>query len=381
MTVLYQAPRLLFFLLTAYVIYVAWGDWTAGGNSWKQGDWLINSIETTVRRGYLGSVLIQSAEVLGLSPVTLVVILQTAMVAGSAILIALAIWPMVPRYTLWLLVIGPGFFLRFWALDVQGGLRKETIAFFGFSILLYAALRAGRAGGLAWLASVLLSVALIGHEGVVFLVPFFFACLYMMAEAGRLGRSNALAMAGLVAAASLAAVGMAVLFRNVVDHILVCQPLLEAGEAATICDGAIKALETPLSEFVHTTFWMALSPRVLSFATLVVLNSAFVIAIGGYLIGWRRFALPFLASAFLFLPLFIVAVDWGRWVSFHNTAVVFVLLMALGLGQVTRLRDSEMPAWAFAGLLAFTLIWGFSHFLDVLWGGPVRAVLQGAGAA
>ena len=94
MAIFYQLPRLLFFGLTAYVIYVAWGDWAVGGNSWKQGDWLINSLEATVRRGILGSALIQGAEAFGLSPVTLVVILQTVLVAGSAVLIALVIWPM-----------------------------------------------------------------------------------------------------------------------------------------------------------------------------------------------------------------------------------------------------------------------------------------------
>ena len=47
---LHLAPQLLFALLVGYVVYEAWTDLATGGNSWKQGDWLINSLETTVRR-------------------------------------------------------------------------------------------------------------------------------------------------------------------------------------------------------------------------------------------------------------------------------------------------------------------------------------------
>lgn len=368
MRALYLAPRILFFLLAGYVILEAWNDLAAGGNSWKQGDWLINSLEAPIRRGLLGNVLIESAAALGISPVLLVVVVQTALVAGSAILIALALWRMTPRYSLWLLVIAPGFFLRFWALDTQGGLRKETIAFFAFALLLFAVVRVPSGRVLPWLASAVFSVAVIGHEGMVFLAPFFLAGLYIMHRAGALGRGDTLLMSGLVAATCLAAVAMALILRNA-DYLAVCRPLLEQGVDEAMCDGAIKALEIPLSKYVKTTFWMALSWRMVSFLTLVVLNSAFMLVLGGYLMDFRSFARPYLASTLLFVPLFIVAVDWGRWVSFHTTASVFVLLMALWYGIPRAGKGSEVPPLVFAGLLLFTLFWGFSHFLDVLWGG------------
>src|SRR6056297_4058100 len=104
MRAFFLIPQFLFFLLAGYVVFEAWNDLAAGGNPWKQGDWLINSIDTMIRRGLLGNAIIYSADALNVSPVFLVVILQSALITGSALLICVALWRMVPRYTLWLLV-------------------------------------------------------------------------------------------------------------------------------------------------------------------------------------------------------------------------------------------------------------------------------------
>ena len=199
-----------------------------------------------------------------------------------------------------------------------------------------------------------------------------------MQRAGHLTRPDVFLTGGLIVSTCLAAIGLALVFRNAADYLEVCRPLLEQGVQEGICDGAIKALEIPLSQYVETTFWMALSPRGLSFALLVLLNTAFMLILGGYLMDLRTFARPYMASALLFFPLFVVAVDWGRWVSFHTTASIFVLLIGLFYGVPKPASGREIPVPVFAGLLVFSLLWGFSHFLNVLWGGLVWAMVQGA---
>ena len=365
-------PPLLFFVCLVIVILAAFGDLAAGGNSWKQGDWLINNEAGFIRRGVFGSALLDLSALLGMNPVRLVVYLQVALVLAVAGLTWAALRRLQPRATLWLLLIGPGFFLRFWALDLQGGLRKELIAFLALALLLFAATRAGGARALALLATVIYLVSIVAHEANIFLAPFFLACLYLMSRDGQMPARYVWATAGLTGLVAVATVLSAFLFRTISDHGPVCAPLLEVGVGAAMCDGAIAALERPLSGYIETTMGMIRPPRGLSFATLALLNTVFVIAVSGYLVGLRRFAMPFILSALPFFPLFVVAVDWGRWVSLHTTACIFVLLVALARDQVAHARQSEMPAFALLGLTLFTVFWGFSHFLDVLWGGFAR---------
>lgn len=374
-------PPLLFLVFTAIVVQAAFADLAGGGNSWKQGDWLINNENGFIRRGVFGSALLDLAAVLGMNPVRLVVYLQVALVLAVAGLTWAALQRLQPRATLWLLLIGPGFFLRFWALDLQGGLRKELIAFLALALLLFAATRSGGGRVLALLATVIYLVSIVAHEANIFLAPFVLACLYLMSRDGQMPARDVWGAAGLTGLVAVATVLSAFLFRTISDHSPVCAPLLEAGVAPSMCEGAIAALERPLSGYIETTMGMILPPRGLSFAMLALLNTAFVIAVGGYLVGLRRFAVPFILSALPFFPLFVVAVDWGRWVSLHTTACVFVLLVALARDRVAGARRTEMPALALLGLTLFTVFWGFSHFLDVLWGGFARPLFGlGTGA-
>lgn len=368
-------PQLLFLACTAIVVAAAFVDLAGGGNSWKQGDWLINNDGGFIRRGVFGSALLDVAALLGMNPVRLVVFLQVGLVLAVAGLTWAAVQRLQPRATLWLLLIGPGFFVRFWALDLQGGLRKELIAFLALALLAFAATRVGSGRVLALLATVIYLISIVAHEANIFLAPFVLACLYLMSRDGQMPTRDVWGAVGLTGLVAGATVLSAFLFRTISDHTPVCAPLLEVGVAPAMCDGAIAALERPLSGYIETTMGMILPPRGLSFATLALLNTAFVIAVGSYLVGLRRFAVPFILSALMFFPLFVVAVDWGRWVSLHTTACVFVLLVALARGQVAGARQTEMPALAMLGLTLFTVFWGFSHFLDVLWGGFARLLV------
>ncbi len=366
---MFSLPAFIFLGLIAWVLAGAAQDLAAGGNSWKQGDWLINSDEITIRRGLVGSAILALARLTALNPVLLTVLIQSALVVLTAALTSVAIARSRHHVLLWLLVLCPGFFVSFWALDIQGGLRKELIVFLAFAVLLFGASRPDFAKIWAYLSAIIFALGVLGHEGNVLFAPFFGLCYYQIARQDRLTRADLAALAGIIGIACLTAIMAAILFRNVDDHMAVCRPVLAMGVDPAFCAGAIQALEIPLSDFMRTTFWMFFSPKVLSFALLYGLTIGFVIVIGGMLFDRKAFIITYAVSALAFAPLYAVAVDWGRWVSFHTTAVIFTMLILLAVGHAAQ-KAPRVPAIpVYLGLLIYPLVWGFSHFVDVIWGG------------
>ena len=56
-------------------------DYIAGGNSWKQGDWLINNAAGSIRRGPLGSFIISIDDLVDSNPLFVVSVIQIALLA------------------------------------------------------------------------------------------------------------------------------------------------------------------------------------------------------------------------------------------------------------------------------------------------------------
>lgn len=374
----YSVPKFLIWIFSSYIVLLAFQDFQLGGDSWKQGDWLINSVDTTIRRGMMGSLILRVSETFSLNPVLVVVVVQVSLVIATVGLITLSVQRLQPQATIWLLILSPGFFVSFWSLDDQGGLRKELITFLAFAILLFATSRPTPNRILAYVSALVYGLAVISHEGNLFFAPFFAFCYYLLLSKTAITKPDFIGLLAIVACACLTTLIIAFSFDTVVDYMRVCQPVLDAGAGADMCEGAIKALEIPLKEYMTATFWMFFSPKVLSFTLLYVLSSVLVLITGTHLVGGGRlFIRAYIGSAFLFLPLYVVAVDWGRWVSFHTSAVIFTLLIALSLGFPKTASTEEMPLRSFQLVLVCSLVWGFSHFLDVLWGGMAWKTLQG----
>ncbi|WP_425084671.1 hypothetical protein [Ruegeria profundi] len=373
---IYSIPMLLIWGFTLFIALTAYQDFLLGGNSWKQGDWLINSIEITIRRGMMGSMLLKVAQGLSIDVLLLVVVVQVGLLLATVGLTTVALKRKCSPSTLWLLILSPGFFIGFWALDSQGGLRKELISFFAFALMLFAASQHTPNKFLIYFSAVVFGFATISHEGNLFFAPFFAFCFWLARSRLVISRLDFVALLGIIGSACLIAVLIAFAVGELTDYMAVCQPILNAGVSAEMCEGAIKALEIPLSEYMTATFWVLFSSKIFSFALLYALTAVSILVIGSYLIGGRIFVRAYIASAFLFLPLYVVALDWGRWVSWHTTAVVFTLLIAISFGVQKRANAQEMPIRMFSVLLVFNVVWGFSHFVDVIWGGIAWKTLK-----
>ncbi|KPF43119.1 hypothetical protein [Rhizobium sp. AAP43] len=349
-----------------------WNDYRTGGNNWKQGDWLISSLNEPIRRGPFGSALITVSDMLAISPLTLTFVLQLLLLGLLLIVTALIFRALVRRDRVYLLLlISPGFYLVFWAADPQGSLRKELLAFCAMGLVLTYPLY--RSKVVVLLGCLLFVIAAIGHELNVLLYPAFVAVTAIIGT-GAKSRRFFVVCGLLVSIGSVAALGYAITFSRVADVATICAPLLERGLSAEICKGAIGFLNQ------GTDAATALASEKMSTGSIVGFFAAGYLAallpIVFFISRLARPGLPALAlmlTALPILPLYIVAVDWGRWISLHITSAVFILT---ALGLTGRLAITKRISDA--GIIIFTLaavLLTPNHETGLVIGGVVRRVV------
>lgn len=348
----------LYAIATACIAFNLLHDYSIGGHDWKQADWLINNESGLVRRGFVGSLLLSVSDLTSADLLALTIGLQLVLlllVVGVTVLAAVRVGL---SDRLALLLMSPGFFVVFWAGDPSASLRKEIFVFGAFAILALAAGSQGRSGGWLFLAVLLFGISVTAHEGMIFFLPAFLIALHYCLDE-KIDKFYGSVMGG---AAVLAIVPFLVnlAFPKIDDSFLVCQPLLERGFSLRICDGAISSLTRSLSDEIGRT-----SLLFLSFAPFKLAISVGLVAlpIGVFLYGVsglsvRVIALVMLVAVISFLPLYLVAIDWGRWLSFQCTAVTFLALILRAKGVIVESRSSLSGA-TFMAMFLFVILFGF----------------------
>lgn len=350
-------------------------DYLSGGNEWKQGDWLINSSLVEVRRALAGDFILGLSDLTGISPLLGAVVLQAFCFALLGIFLLVVLRRVSADPLMCFLLITPAFFPLFWTSDPQGGMRKEMLIYVAFSFLIYAALWPG--GRRLWLGAsvVFFGLGVFVHEAMVLFLPAYWICLLALMRAGHLTRGSTAGLGALAAALCGAALLLvAQVATTVPDHRLICAPLTERGLPAEICSGAIAWLEIGFAE----------NSAVIAFRTagdtLPKLVLSYALSLGAlFFFLWhsdapRRIYGLVLLMGLPFLPLYPLGVDWGRWLNFHVTSVVFLLVLLLATGQMTLVRAPRLGALALVS--ASYLFWGIAHVELFRLNGPVQEVMR-----
>lgn len=354
-----------------YMYYCLFVDYATGGDSWKQGDWLINEINGPIRRGLFGSALIYVSDALGASPLTLLILLQAAIVTLIFAVLGLAALDLKAPDKLLLILLSPGFVIFFWFNDPLGSLRKELLTYLAFVPLVVAALR-GRGGYMAYgLSTIAYGVAMSAHEGNVFFLPFLCTAMWLVmpAEAGIRLRLGLLSIPCLVAFVG----GLyASLYTHVADYSVLCAPLIERGLDPSICDGAIAYVET-LPENSRMDWTGLFSTH---FRNFLLIYAACLISFRVLVQGSPRaelWSFAVIASGLVIAPLFVLAGDYGRWLGFHVSSLVFIALICLLKWRPTWLYEPPMRL-DFAAVLAMSLLIGVKHVPGEMTDGPLVKV-------
>ena len=349
-----------------YVLYQLFVDFSLGGNSWKQGDWLINEISGPIRRGLLGSAILLFSDVVGLSPLLILISMQALFVTLIFTVVGVAALRLGIPDKLLLLLISPGFLILFWFNDPQGSVRKELLVYLAFLPLVVAALR-NRGIPIAYVLScIAYAMAVFAHEGTVFFLPFLWLAIFLVLPPNS---STQIRIAAMAVPSILAIVAglYAAMNTHLPDTNQICAEVMQRGLDPAICDGAIDYLE-------HTPEEARMEPgRLLSahFPSFVLIYAACLLSFRVVLQGSDRVGLWFIAvvsSGLAFLPLYVLAGDWGRWLNYHISSLTFVLLIFLLKRRPAWLYDAPQQM-GYVCLLAVSLVVGVNHSPGEMIGG------------
>lgn len=321
-----------------------------GGNGWKTGDWLINYSAGFVRRGLTGSFFLTVSD-FGLPLLWLTYATQISIYA-LIITTVLTLYQRTKRSLFWLLILFSPAFLLFSFYDIQGGFRKEILVFavFAFFCLMYAN-KSVTPLKLA-LISVAYSIAALSHELTVFTLPFFFYLTYASAKESLISRRTAIVY-GLILATSSAVILLLASLNKGNESLAqaICQSLIDRSLDPNICQGAISALSADTGSAQRGVF-NGLGYK--SIFTPVLLGLALVPL--SFTTWWNKERIILLAASLaIIIPLFVVAVDWGRWIY-----IVIFMFFCLALASEVNIKHAYRRIFVVVGLIYLTT-WSIPH--------------------
>ena len=327
-------------------------------SGWTVGEWLIDYSDGFVRRGLFGSAINQIAASFDLEHLLVakaaIALFHLIFVVSSSCLFLLA-----PRTPANVLVYGSPAFLLF-AIDAEGALRKEILmlGLFASFLLLYRALPRHRLA-LSWIFAAVIPVLVLIHEGLFFFVPFLFAGLWLSARDG----SNLK-----IARVQIAISGALVLTFFILSFFMkgsaststaICSRLSIEAQRTGVCDGAISYLGTDLEGALADVLEAANSPRFLpAYMLAVVLSSVPFLLVRHSTLSGKAWAICVIFST----PLFLVGVDWGRWIHVLFSLASLIILAFPQTMRSSRPSKRSLMHPSYAAFIAlFVVAWNIPH--------------------
>lgn len=358
------------------------------------GDWVINYAGGLTRRGLGGEIFLAIASLLNVEPVLTAFVFVAVLIVLFFLLLSVLLRDRVTPFEAMVLASSPGLFFIMHNLDSG---RKDILVLFLMALSLYVAHRTrGDLEALTRSALGFCALALVFafmHEGVVFLSPVVWTpiALAFLAEGSIrrmiIGTGSFLAA---MAAAMLTVQAWGTLGPEGIARI--CERLGDSAPMkCTEFGSATGWLQRDVFYGIGTVIDMAREPR-----TWLVYLPSFV---AGVVLVWRvarncqlgervRARLPrplrsihvqIALFALTTAPLYVIAIDWGRWFFVWFTVSMLYLLggRASGLiarkdGMILATEDRRRSAFAAAGLVLLTLVWSF----PVTMTGQTRTVPQ-----
>ena len=344
----------------------------AGGHPYLTGDWLINYEGGYSGRGLNGQLLLSISDLTHFNLLWLTYFEQV-LIYGIYALTVILILRRVKDKFLWMISLSP-LFIMFDFLDTGGSFRKEIIGFACIAVVIRMNLR-DKFTWLSFLPPTLLFIlaSFSWEANVILLVPTLYF-IFQMNRSGILSRPKFVAISFFYTTISfLSLVCSFTLQLNSSKGVsrAICSSLMERGISGRICDGTIFST-TGLSLSIFETLHY-----------LVIENNF------GYYIPLLAFAIipfiwngwisrhPLISSGFFLsvLPIFLIGLDWGRWIHILGTLITLAWI-------VENTQESKPPkgkqikksTTAFVILsLLFTILWRIPHA-----GGLPGAVFFGA---
>lgn len=311
-------------------------------------DWLIGYSGEFVRRGLGGELLWRLEQLTGLG-MTTAVLLCSGMAYGLLTLTAIRLVWRADHWPQWLLLVSPAtaFFPAF---EPGAAGRKEILLLLIPALMLWR--RPGREPDLTELIvlTICLSALLLIHEGLFFFLPllgvFFWVFWGCPARPWRLMAWPAVFL-GL-----LMGVIMALNQLYPPDVEALCQQLIERRHAIPRCTEPLMTAVSWLNISVSQV-WALLDGRLDWQRMLSVLVGLVLCLLPLLVLPWRRdIAVMALLAAAMTLPLFVAAIDWGRWLHVISMLLLYCHAVSWPVQDARRMTGSAAVL-----LSGFLLLW------------------------
>ena len=342
-----------------------------GGQGFKQGDWLINSHAGLIRRFLIGDILFFVNHITGIHVLFLLGFLQ-AFFMSSVFILTYICHKFLPEWLFWFFVTSPAFFIIFWFGDPGGAFRKEIILYCAILMQFIAIKNLSKA--LYYTSGLLVVVSFFSHEALVLFVPLILWINYIFY--GIAFRARIIFLhSTIIVLSALTAFVFSWIYSNSIEVIELCAILIEKNFDPNICGGAIEWLGYPhdygFSKWSFAKTLQKITDQILAF---IIFFTPFFILMkisNNTLIGIK----VALLSGLVFIPLYFVAVDWGRWLNFHFFSVFIVVLVLADTGRLKFSKRISMRSMSGAILLPL-LIGSPNHMQGIRELGPLKRILE-----
>jgi len=259
-----------------------------------------------------------------------------------------------------LLALSSAFFVTFWVADPEGSVRKELIAFAGLALTAAGFLTGSVVKSI--MGTVLFGFSIVSHEAMLLLVPVFLALLLF--GWGRFSQEFLFGLFALVASLSAFTIWFVLNFNQVGTPESVCRPLLERGLQDHLCGGAIGWLQHDMDYGMDRVREMLDVSGMVKFSVIYCISLLPFVLISCNQRQPGRFLLALVLAAVPFVPLYIIAIDWGRWIGLHVFSATILFSMLLATGRA--ISDFPIRRSNFYGMITLGLVLSPGHVLGIL---------------
>jgi hypothetical protein len=321
-------PLLILLCLFSLVHYLRVSSLLADTwSGWAIGDWMINYDTGPTRRGLAGAIIFYIGRVFDVKLNWLVLGIQLLALIS---LIGLYLDTVRTKtLTFWYVVacFSPSFFLLFTYYDGMAVGRKEVLLFLTFMFWLRVCIKNQQSTTTTLIFSAVYFCLTLVHEAFFFYSPYFFAAAWLIDGKPFKKLTFAIPLSSFIAAA------LTFVYFKTVDPLDSCSQLLALGALPEVCAGVLSAgpqdalllTKRYFNQFDSIAFLnLCMIFIIILLPVYLVIRSATVKTVR--LSQWMLCNVCLICFS---LPLFLFAIDWGRWISMHVTLSIMMLLLVL----------------------------------------------------
>ncbi len=310
------------------------------------GDWLINFKAGFVRRGLSGFLIIGLSDMFGIRLNMAVFYFQSIIFIIYIIFFLIILRQKSLHFWVYIICLSPVVFL-FPIYDTEAVGRKENILFLLYVVFLYLLEKQWLKNYLAIIIySVLIFIAVFFHELIFFFTPYFILAAYFYLTLKKEKWVTIFRYAFLVIIPLLAIISI-YFFGKKLDILIICNELIIKGLSKEVCYGAIFCAngfgykDNLLFALKYNYFFTYSINFVLGIIPFIFLFEH----IKTEILNFKRVICIFIIIMFFSAPLFIMAIDWGRWLHIHFMMLFFTFLILLPHNTYSLKNDSiKIPA-------------------------------------